>query len=84
MNTVKTAISIRKDLFEKAELLSRKLNVSRSSLFGTALEDFLQRYQNRELLEKINEAYSGDVDPVEQARLSGMRKPHRKIVEGEW
>ncbi len=84
MATVKTAISIQKNLFEKIELLSQKLNVSRSSLFAMALEDFLQRYQNKELLEEINKAYNGDADLAEQDRLSRIRKYHRKIVEGEW
>ena len=60
------------------------MNISRSHLFGMAVEDFIQRYQNRSLLEEINQAYSDEPDPAEQARLLQMRKKHRKFVEGEW
>jgi metal-responsive CopG/Arc/MetJ family transcriptional regulator len=84
MTVVKTAISIQKTLYEQAELLAKKMNISRSYLFGMAIEDFIQRYQNRSLLEEINQAYSDESDPTEQARLLQMRKQHRKIVEGEW
>jgi metal-responsive CopG/Arc/MetJ family transcriptional regulator len=84
MTVVKTAISIQKTLYEQAELLAKKMNISRSHLFGMAVEDFIQRYQNRSLLEEINQAYSDEPDPAEQARLLQMRKQHRKIVEGEW
>jgi len=84
MAVVKTAISIQEKLYEQAELLAKKMNISRSHLFGMAVEDFIQRYQNRSLLEEINQAYSDEPDPAEQARLLQMRKQYRKIVEGEW
>ncbi len=60
------------------------MNISRSHLFGMAVEDFIQRYQNQALLEEINQAYTDEPDPAEQIRLDQMRKSHRKIVEGEW
>jgi len=84
MTVVKTAISIQETLYEQAELLAKKMNISRSHLFGMAVEDFIQRYQNRLLLEEINQAYSDEPDPAEQVRLLQMQKQHRKVVEGEW
>jgi metal-responsive CopG/Arc/MetJ family transcriptional regulator len=84
MTTIKTAISIQKPLFEQVELLSQRMNISRSCLFVMAVEDFIQRYQNRELLEDINKAYAEEGDPAEQIRLSRMRKHYRKVVDGEW
>ena len=84
MATIKTAVSIQKSLYEQAELLAQKMNISRSHLFGMAVEDFMKRYQNQALLEEINQAYSDEPDPAEQVRLSQMRKQHRKVVEGEW
>ena len=84
MKTIKTAISIQKSLFDQADILARKLNVSRSHLFVLAVEDFIQRYQNQSLLNDINNAYAAESDTTEQARLYKMRKYHRQIVEGEW
>jgi len=83
MPNVKTAISLEKPLFDQVEALARKMNVSRSRLFGLAVKDFTCRYQNRDLLARINAAYEDDPDPSEQALFSGMRQRHREIVDGE-
>jgi metal-responsive CopG/Arc/MetJ family transcriptional regulator len=82
--TVKTAISIQKSLFEQAESLAQQLNISRSHLFGLAIETFIKNHQNQMLLDEINKAYSDDPDPSEKVRLSKMRNQHRKLVENEW
>ena len=82
--TIKTAISIQKTLFEQAESLAQQLNMSRSHLFGLAIETFVKNHQNQILLDEINQAYSDQPDPNETILLSKMRKPHRKLVESEW
>ncbi len=84
MRNVKTAISIQKHLFEQAEKLARKMGVSRSRLFVLALEDYIHRHENRELLAKLNAAYNDEPDPAERALRRRARKTHRRIVEGEW
>jgi len=84
MQTVKTAISLHKSLFEQAEDLARKLKVSRSRLFVLALEDYLKRQENRELLAQINAAYADEPDATEQTLRRMHRRQHRRIVEGEW
>jgi hypothetical protein len=60
------------------------MKISRSRLFALALEEFLQRYQSQQLLERINAAYDEAPDPSEQALRRRMRRQHRQIVEGEW
>jgi len=82
--TIKTAISIRKSLFEQAENLARELKVSRSELFGLAIETFVKNHQNQILLQEINKAYSEEQDTSEKDRLSKMRKHHQKVVRNEW
>ena len=84
MTTVKTAISLQKKLFEQAEELAREMEISRSRLFVLALEDFLRRHENRQLLEAINAVYDDAPDPAEQALLRRIRHQHRQVVEGEW
>ena len=83
MANVKTAISIQQSLFEQADALARELHISRSRLFALAVEDFMQRYENQRLLERINDAYA-DITPEEQALLRRMRRQQRQMVEGEW
>ncbi|MGE0102497.1 MAG: ribbon-helix-helix protein, CopG family [Blastocatellales bacterium] len=84
MATVKTAISIQENLFERIEELARELNISRSQLFARAIEDFIRREENRRITKDINDAYPGEVDPTEEDRLLKMRSSHRRMVEGEW
>jgi len=51
MATIKTAISLEDALFRQAEGLARRMKVSRSRLFATALEEFIERRRNQELLQ---------------------------------
>jgi len=84
MATIRTTISIQQSLVEEVDALARELGVSRSRLFALAAENFIQRHQNRQLLEAINDAYGDLPDPEEQALRQHMRRQHRQIVEGEW
>jgi metal-responsive CopG/Arc/MetJ family transcriptional regulator len=84
VTTIKTAISIQKTLFEQAEILAQQLNISRSHLFGLAIETFVKNHQNQVLLDEINQAHSDEPDQNEKVLLSKMRRQHRKLVENEW
>ena len=84
MSSVKTAISIREHLFEQVEILARELKISRSRVFVLAVEEFIKRYQNRQLLEEINQAYADLPDAAEQSYLNKARQQHRDLIEGEW
>lgn len=84
MQNVKTAISIHKSLFDQAEKIARKMKVSRSRLYALALEDYIQRAQNQELLTQINAAYADEPDSTERLVRRKVRSTHRRIVRGEW
>lgn len=84
MATIKTAISLQESLFQQVENLARDLNVSRSQIVALALEEFLQRHQNRQLLEALNHAYDTPPTPGEPRRVPALRHQHRRLVEGEW
>ncbi|MBU0511561.1 MAG: hypothetical protein KJ638_07655 [Chloroflexi bacterium] len=83
MPSVKTAISIQEPLFEQVKNLARELEISRSRLFVLAVEEFIQRYQNKQIVNEINQAYDDLPNTIEQAHLSKMRRQHRQMVEGE-
>jgi metal-responsive CopG/Arc/MetJ family transcriptional regulator len=84
MAMVKTAISLQKQLFESAEELARSMKVSRSRLFVLALQDYIERRQNRRLLDRLNAVYAGDQDLNEGGVRRKMRRTHRRHTEGEW
>lgn len=55
---MKTAVSVPDDLFRLAELAARRLRVSRSRLYATALSEFLNRQQAGAVTQRLNEVYS--------------------------
>jgi metal-responsive CopG/Arc/MetJ family transcriptional regulator len=84
MANIKTAISLQDTLLEQVDAMAREMNIPRSRLFALAVEDFIRRYQNQQLLERLNAAYEDTPDPAEQSLRRRMRRQHRQIVEGEW
>lgn len=83
MSTKKTAISLDEGLFAEADALAEEMRISRSKLIALAVEEFILRHQNQELLDQINEAYADETDEGERIRLQGMRRRHRAVIETE-
>ncbi|WP_445171016.1 hypothetical protein [Microcoleus sp.] len=84
MTTIKTAISLPASLFEQAEALAGEMQISQSFLIEIALEEFICRRENQQLLEKINAACEAPLSEEEQVLLRKMSRSHRRLVEGEW
>jgi len=62
---MKTAISIPDDVFEAADRTARKLGVSRSELYATAVHEFIERHRVEDVTARLNEVYastSSDLD----------------------
>jgi metal-responsive CopG/Arc/MetJ family transcriptional regulator len=75
---MKTAVSVPDELFRLAEVAARRLRVSRSQLYATAVSEFLNRRQGGEVTERLNEVYSrrpAKVDSaLHRAQLSSIEK----------
>lgn len=84
METVKTAISIQKLLFEQAEEIAKRMHVSRSRLISMALEEYISKKKNIELLEKINLSCRHEEDHSEKKLRAISKKTHRRLLEDEW
>ncbi len=84
MANIKTAISIQESLFKEIETMSHKMHVSRSHLVAMAARDFLQRYKNRQLLQRLNTAYGNAPGLDEKRYIEKVRARHKRLVEGEW
>lgn len=85
MQTTKTAISVPTPLFEQAERIARDLHVSRSRIFVMALEKLIRDYQEKELLEQINQAVRAAApDKAERTHLEQIRQHQRRMVKGTW
>ena len=67
---VKTVVSIPDDLFEEADDLAHRLQVSRSELYATALRALLAA--DREVTARLDEVYrSAQPDPAMKAAARG-------------
>jgi len=75
---VKTAVSVPDDLFRAAEAAARRLRVSRSRLYATAISEFLDRGRGDAVTQRLDEVYSRQpaaVDPaLRRAQLKSLGK----------
>jgi metal-responsive CopG/Arc/MetJ family transcriptional regulator len=84
MTSIKTAISIEESLYEEVTALANAMKIPRSKLFALAMEEFLRRKKQRQLVESVNEAYADGLDESEQIMLEAMRHHQRQLKEKEW
>jgi hypothetical protein len=71
-------VSVPDDIFRLAEAAARRLRVSRSQLYATAISEFLDKQQADSITERLNEVYSrrpAKVDPaLNRAQLRSLGK----------
>lgn len=79
--TIKTAISLDRQLFSRSDELARQLQVTRSGLIAQALEEFIAKRRNRNLLAKLNQVYASD---SEAPRTASARVSHKRIIADAW
>lgn len=81
MSYVKTAISLEPTVFEQTAVIARELNISRSRVIAMAVEEFIERRRNKQLLEQINAAYADFPDPDEQILQKKIRQKQRLLIK---
>jgi metal-responsive CopG/Arc/MetJ family transcriptional regulator len=64
---MKTAISIPDNVYNAAEMVAKKLNISRSELYTKALNDYLKQHQQSHVTEALNQVYSEEKSTVDPA-----------------
>ncbi len=79
--SMKTAISLPDELFRMAEAAARKLKVSRSELYATAISEFLERRRTKSITERLNKVYSKEALGLEPALHSAQIK---SLVKEDW
>jgi metal-responsive CopG/Arc/MetJ family transcriptional regulator len=74
---MKIAVSIPDDLFELGETLGRRLGVSRSRLYASALADFVAKHRSRKVTERLDAVYD-----AHESRLDPrLRRVQRRSLE---
>ena len=64
---MKTAVSLPDDLFRQADAVARRLRVSRSQLYATAISEFLKQQHGNTITERLNDVYSRQPAKVDSA-----------------
>ena len=78
---MKTAISIRDDIFEEAERLAKRLKTSRSQLYTRALAEFVARHDDDRITEAMNTVVDEISPEVEEFTREASRQTLRRV---EW
>jgi predicted transcriptional regulator len=83
LQVMKTAISIPDDEFKKADELAARLGMSRSELYRSALAEFVCKYSEEAVTERLNEVYEGKGEPSSMSEIL-LRMQAESIPEEEW
>ena len=78
---MKTAISIPDEIFEAADRTARKLGVSRSELYATAVHEYVERHRVEDVTAKLNEVYSSTESDLDE-HLNKMQS--QLIAKENW
>jgi metal-responsive CopG/Arc/MetJ family transcriptional regulator len=78
---MKVALSIPDDLFESAESLGKRLGVSRSRLYATALAEFLAKHRGRKITERLDALY---VTEGSRLDVATRRMQNRSLGRERW
>ncbi len=78
---MKTAISIPDKIFRSADALAKRLGVSRSELYATAVNEFLAKHRSRHVTARLDEVYSEE-DSSTPSSLTQMQA--RSLPHEDW
>jgi metal-responsive CopG/Arc/MetJ family transcriptional regulator len=78
---MKTAVSIPDKLFRSADSLAKRLGMSRSQLYATALADFLSRRQNQQVKERLDAIYGEEKSALDPGIIDLQNK---SLPPEEW
>ena len=78
---MKVALSIPDELFESGEMLSKRLKVSRSRLYATALAEFVAKHRGRKITERLNAVYGSQDSRLPRAL---RRLQSRSLIREPW
>jgi antitoxin MazE6 len=78
---MKTAISIPDKVFRSADALAKRLGVSRSELYSTAIVEYLSKQQGRHITARLDAVYA-----EEDSSLSpnSVRLQAKSLTREEW
>jgi len=68
-------------LFQSADALAKRLGVSRSELYATAVAEFLAKHQDAKVTERLDQVYAQQASRIERPL---RRAQGRSLRASEW
>jgi antitoxin MazE6 len=81
---MKTAISLDDHLLEEADETAQRMGLSRSGLFALAVQDYLRRRRQQEVVEQLNRVYAGKPDTAGRRTTLRMKAKFRSTLKERW
>jgi len=78
---MKTAISIDRKLFDKAEIYSREAGMSRSKLYCTALNEYMQNNSPDFVTERLNKYYESNESKIDDDLKAAA---YKMLAKEDW
>jgi hypothetical protein len=79
---MKTAISIADNIFREADSLAKKLRISRSQLYATAVAEYLARRNAQQVSARLDQVYGSSDGRPDPALAALMSRPAAR--EDSW
>jgi metal-responsive CopG/Arc/MetJ family transcriptional regulator len=76
---MKVALSIPDELFESAEAVCKRLGISRSRLYATALAEYVAKHRGRRTTERLDAVYAA----LDSRLDSGTRRLQKRSIPSE-
>jgi metal-responsive CopG/Arc/MetJ family transcriptional regulator len=81
---MKTAVSIPDALFKKADRVARRLSISRSRLYASAIEAFLEAHSDHEITTRLNQVYQGESSRLDPAMQEMQARTIERHSSNSW
>ncbi len=78
--SMKTAISLPDELFARADSLAKRLKISRSKLYATALAEYVAKHRDEDVTARLNAVYADLPSGVDPA----LRRVQARSVAEQW
>jgi hypothetical protein len=79
--SMKTAISIPDKVFRSADSLAKRLGLSRSQLYSTAITEYLSKHQGKQVTARLNAIYSEEDSSISPSLIILQAK---SLAHEEW
>lgn len=78
---MKAAVSIPDNIFRSADAFAKRLGISRSELYATALAEFLARRRSKQVTARLDSIYD-EIDSTFDEEIAGLQS--RSLPHENW